>query len=37
MGNVGKRDPAATGGQAVSGYAAERCCDANQKSRSHDT
>ena len=37
MGNVGKRDPAATGGQAVSGHAAERCCDANQKSRSHDT
>jgi hypothetical protein len=30
MGNVGKRDPAATGGQAVSGHAAERCCDANQ-------
>lgn len=39
IGNVGKRDPAATGEQAVSGHAAERCCDANpnQKPRAHDT
>ena len=39
IGNVGKRQEAATGGHAAGGHATEGCCDANpnQKPRSHDT
>ena len=36
-GNIGKRRDPATGGHAAGGYAAEGCCDANQKPRSPDT
>ncbi len=37
IGNVGKRGEAPTGGHGGDGHAAEGCCDANQKPRSHDT
>ncbi len=37
IGNVGKRQEAATGGHAGTAHAAEGCCDANQKPHSHDT
>jgi len=39
IGNVGKRQEAATGGHGGAGHATEGCCDANpsQKPRSHDT
>jgi hypothetical protein len=37
VGNVGKRRAAATGGHADGRHAAEGCCNANQKPRSHDT
>ena len=37
IGNIGKRREAVTGGHAAGGHAAEGCCDANQKPRSHDT
>ena len=40
IGNVGKRDEAATGGHARHDHAAGGCCDAThatQKPRSHDT
>ena len=36
-GNIGTRREAVTGGHAAGGHAAEGCCDANQKPRSHDT
>jgi hypothetical protein len=37
IGNVGKRQEAATGGHGGDGHATEGCCDAHQKLRSHDT
>ena len=39
IGNVGKRQEAATGGHGGDGHATEGCCDANpsHKPRSHDT
>ena len=37
IGNVGKRQEAATGRHASDGHATEGCCDTNQKPRSHDT
>jgi hypothetical protein len=36
-GNIGKRREAVTDGHAAGEHAAEGCCDANQKPRSHDT
>ena len=39
IGNVGKRQEAATGGYGGDGHATKGCCDANpnHKPRSHDT
>jgi hypothetical protein len=37
IGNVGKRQEAATGGHGGDGYAKEGCCAATAKPRSHDT
>ena len=37
IGNVSKRQEAATGEHAGTAHAGEGCCDANQKPRSHDT
>ena len=39
IGNVGKRQEAATGGHGGDGHATEECCDADpsHKPRSHDT
>ena len=36
-GNIGKRREAVAGGRAAGEHAAEGCCNANQKPRSHDT
>jgi hypothetical protein len=38
VGNIGKpRDPGAGGHAGGDAHAAEGCCDAKQKPRSHDT
>jgi hypothetical protein len=37
IGNVGKRQEAATGGHRGDGYATEGCCAATASPRSHDT
>ena len=37
IGNIGKRCEAVTGGHAAGWHATGGCCDADQKSRSHDT
>ena len=37
IGNVGKRQEAATGGHRGDGYATEGCCAATARPRSHDT
>jgi len=37
IGNVGKRGDATASGHGNDGHGSTGCCDANQKSRSHDT